>query len=142
MAWVLIVLCFIGGAALAFQAGVNGEIGSKIGSLQAAFIAYFVGTVCLFVSALAQGGLTFSWPSFSFWKWTVGALGAFYIVCIILAVPRIGASAAITAGIAGQLLLGMLLDHFGAFGTPEIPVDASRLAAVGLIGVALYLFYH
>lgn len=142
MAWFFMVLSFAGGAALAFQAGVNGEIGAKMGSLPAALIAYAVGTVCLLVSTLVQGGLPLSFPSLSLWKWTAGGLGAFYIVCIILAVPRVGASAAITAGIAGQLVLGLLLDHFGAFGTPEIPIDTSRLIAVGLIGIALYLLYH
>lgn len=142
MSWFFIVLCFLGGAALALQAGVNGEISNTLGGIETAFFAYFVGTVFLLAAVISQGNFSFSIPSISFWKWLIGALGAFYIFCIILAVPRIGTSAAITAGIAGQLVFALLLDHFGAFGTPKIPIDLSRLTGLGFITAALWLFYR
>ncbi|WP_252315397.1 DMT family transporter [Sinobaca sp. H24] len=142
MSWLFIILSFLGGAALALQAGVNGEISNKLGGVETAFLAYFVGTLFLLAAVLSQGGFSFSMPSISLWKWLIGALGAFYIFCIILSVPRIGTSAAITAGIAGQLLLALLLDHFGAFGTPKIPIDMSRLTGLAFIFSALWLFYR
>lgn len=143
MKWLFILLSIIGGAALAFQAGVNGEIGKRIGTIETSFMAYAMGAVALFLFSLFIGKGDFSevW-SLPKWKMFIGVLGASYIFIMVLAVPQIGAGTALVAAILGQVVIGMVLDHFGMFGAKMIPISFERIVGVVLIGVSLYLFYR
>jgi bacterial/archaeal transporter family-2 protein len=35
--------------------------------------------------------------------------------------------------VAGQLLLSVVLDHFGAMGMPKQPINLGRIAGIGLV---------
>jgi transporter family-2 protein len=35
--------------------------------------------------------------------------------------------------VAGQLIISLVLDHFGAFGVPRSPVNLGRIAGVALV---------
>jgi transporter family-2 protein len=41
--------------------------------------------------------------------------------------------------IAAQLIVGMLLDHFGAFGLKVEPLSLRRLAGAGLLAAGVFL---
>jgi len=45
----------------------------------------------------------------------------------------------ITLMVAGQLLISLVLDHFGALGVPRAPISLTRVAGVALViaGVVL-----
>lgn len=142
MNWLFLLLSIIGGAGLAFQAGVNGQLGRRMGTLEAAFLAYAVGALALLLFTILVGnGDLSSALSFSKWKLFVGVFGALYIFVMVLSVPKIGAASAIIAAIVGQVIIGMVLDHFGLFGARMIPIDLSRVLGVILLFIALVLFY-
>jgi|TARA_B100000530_G_scaffold36115_1_gene20892 transporter family-2 protein len=65
----------------------------------------------------------------------------FSMVAIVIAVPRIGTVATIVAIIAGQIIMGLMVDHFGWFGNTQIVLDYKRIAAIALLAGALYLIY-
>src|SRR5215210_5771070 len=50
------------------------------------------------------------------WLFTAGAMGGALVFGIAWTMPQIGAGPAIVLMIAGQILTGMLVSHFGAFG--------------------------
>lgn len=53
--------------------------------------------------------------------------------------PRLGIGLFLGAVIAGQLIAGVVFDHYGFFGAPPHPIDLTRVIGVAalLIGVAL-----
>ena len=55
------------------------------------------------------------------------------------AAPRIGVASLITVGIAGQIAMALLLDHFGALGLTREPINVGRIAGALLViaGVVL-----
>ena len=55
--------------------------------------------------------------------------------------PCIGTAATIVAIIAGQIIMGLMVDHFGWFGNTQIVLDYKRIAAIALLAGALYLIY-
>ena len=73
------------------------------------------------------------------YAWTGGLYGAVFVVAAAWGVPRLGVATTITLMVAGQLLIGLALDHFGAFGAPTHPINLGRLAGVALVigGVVL-----
>jgi bacterial/archaeal transporter family-2 protein len=58
-----------------------------------------------------------------------------------MAVPRIGVIATNIAGIAGQLVIGVLIDHFGWFNSLVISLDSKRAFALLFMVIALYFIY-
>jgi len=70
---------------------------------------------------------------------TAGAIGACLVFGIAWLIPQIGAGSVMIGLIAGQVLGGMVLSHFGWLGSPVQPVSPSNLfgAVVMLAGVWL-----
>lgn len=70
---------------------------------------------------------------------TAGAIGACLVFGIAWLIPQIGAGSVMIGLIAGQVLGGMVLSHYGWLGSPVQPVSATNLlgAVVMLAGVWL-----
>ena len=62
-----------------------------------------------------------------------------FVVAAAFAAPRLGVASTITLMIAGQLVAGMVVDHFGGFGIAPRPVTLIRLLGVGLVFVGVVL---
>jgi transporter family-2 protein len=137
-----VVLTAATGGLVALQAPINGGLGRAIGSWQAAFVSFAVGTIALAVMAsLAKGGIgqigevrSVSWVYL-----TGGVLGAIYITSVIVTVATLGAGGVVAATIAGQLAISIVVDHFGLLGVERQPITATRLAGVALLAAGTYL---
>jgi transporter family-2 protein len=70
---------------------------------------------------------------------TAGAMGACLVFAIAWLIPQVGAGAVMISLIAGQVLGGLILSHFGWLGSPVRPVSVTNIlgAAVMVAGVLL-----
>jgi bacterial/archaeal transporter family-2 protein len=68
-----------------------------------------------------------------------GVLGASLVFGIAFLIPRIGAAKLTLIMLAGQILGGLVLSHFGWLGSPKNPVSARNVvgALVMFVGVIL-----
>ena len=73
------------------------------------------------------------------WAWTGGLYGALLVTMIIVGLPRIGALGVIVCTIFGQVLCSIVIDHFGWFGVPRIPVTIWRMGGTILVLVGVLL---
>ncbi len=138
--FLLFFLMFCGGLAVAMQPSINSRLAQKIGFLESSCVSFAVGTLVLYLLALVTGRGSFrAVTDAAWWELTGGLLGAYFVSMTILAVPRIGTTAALAATISAQLLTGLLLDSFGFFGFRQIPFDLKRALGVALLiaGAAL-----
>ena len=134
MRLLLLTLMFCGGIAVAVQPSINGRLAQKTGILESSCISFFVGTMgLLFLVLLVGQGALMGASRATWWELTGGFLGAFFVTCTIIVVPRVGTLAAMTAVIAAQLMTGIVLDHFGLFRLQQIPFDAWRATGVALL---------
>lgn len=142
MNWMMMLVVLLGGAATAVQAGVNGALGRKVGTIEGAFTSFLIGTVALFLIMMFVGkGNVLQIVSLPKWQLTGGLLGALYIIGMVFAVPKIGVASSMVAVIAGQLLTSTILDHFGVMSGKPIPIDWQRVLGIVLLAAALFLFY-
>ena len=76
------------------------------------------------------------------WLLTAGAIGAALVFGIAWTVPQIGAGPSFVLMIAGQVISGMLISHYGAFGSPVQPITVMKMLGVVLLlsGVALFTY--
>jgi transporter family-2 protein len=138
-----LLLAGIAGAALPTQAGINSLLAkSWTGPLWAAFISFVIGAVALLVVLLSTKQTPPTISGFSkmeWWYFTGGLLGVFYVVAATFVAPIIGATRLVAMVIAGQLVVSVLLDHFGLFGFAKQTLDTQKVAGLllMLLGVLL-----
>lgn len=136
-----ILIAALIGTMLPLQGLLNARLGTNIGgAVAAAFVSFLVGTVLLGFYLIATRTSLMPRPGarFPIWIWAGGALGAIYVACFTLLVPRLGTAAIICLAVFGQIVASLLLDHFGVLQTPR-PADLLRVlgAALVLVGVTL-----
>lgn len=134
---ILLAVILMAGASLGTQSASNGRLAKEIGVLETALLTFISGTAILFMLVLFFGKGSFS-GIFSVPKWQLSAvfLGVLFLSLLVLTVPRIGVVGASVATITGQLLSGILIDHFGIIGK-HIPLDSSRYVAMVLLVIAV-----
>jgi transporter family-2 protein len=132
-----ILLAFVAGACAPTQAGINAQLRVWTNDpVFAAMISFAVGTAALLLYVLL---LRIPWPavktiSYSpWWIWTGGFLGAFLVVASIILVPHLGAATMMAIMIAGQMIAGVMLDHYGLVGYEVHPANLWRCLGTVLL---------
>ena len=135
-------LLLLGGMAIAAQSSINGSLSMRTDVVTTAWLTNVVASIILLLLVVLfeppQAQTMFSVPT---WQLAGALFGNFSMVAIVVAVPRLGTAATIVAVIAGQIIMGLLVDHFGWFGNTQILLDYKRIAAIALLAGALYLIY-
>jgi transporter family-2 protein len=140
--YILLLLMFFGGLAVAVQPSINARLAQKTGAFESSLVSFAVGTLAMLIVVLVSGrGSLKAIGGASWWELTGGLLGAFFVTLTIITVPRIGTVAVMAGVIAGQLATGALLDHFGFFGFQQVPLEPKRVIGIMLltVGAALVL---
>lgn len=137
-----VALTAVVGGFIALQAPVNATLGGRVGSFQAAFLSFAVGTLVLAaIAALARGGFgqLANARGLPWYFLTGGLLGATYVTTVLVTVRTLGAGAVVAATIAGQLTASVALDHFGLLGVERQPISVVRVAGIALLAAGVYL---
>ncbi len=137
-----VILTACTGGLVALQAPVNSVLGRAVGTWQAAFVSFAIGTVALAcIAALATGGLgqVAEVRNVSWYYLTGGLLGAAYVTTILVTVRTLGAGGIVAATIAGQLAVSVVVDHFGLIGVAKHPITLEKVVGVVLLAAGTYL---
>ncbi|WP_455675160.1 DMT family transporter [Pradoshia sp.] len=141
MNYLFYLLALLAGTGVAMQSQINGELGKRIGPLEAAFFSFTIGTILLFFLVLFFGkGSIPSIASVPKWQFAGGLFGAFFVAVITLCVPRIGVSLTLLIAITGQIIIGAVINHYGLFGAAATPISIQKLAAIGLMLSAIAIY--
>lgn len=134
--WIAMLAVVLAGGATALQAPTNARLATAVaGPVNAAFVSFAVGTAALGILAAilhTRPDIAAS-KALPWYAWVGGLYGAIFVVAAAWAVPRLGVAMTITLMVAGQLMISLVLDHFGALGVPQAPISLTRLAGVALV---------
>ena len=104
-----------------------GRFGSRVGTFEAlafsTMVQLLITATLLFAVRGGIGGLT----------------GATVVFAVTFAQPKIGATATIGILIAGQLVMGAVIDRFGLFGVDRIDISTPRAVGIVLLGIGAAL---
>lgn len=134
--FVLFLIGIVAGAMITVQSILNSALGKKAGNLGSVLILTVVSiAVLLLLIALFPNTSNFrKLPDFSEWYlYAGGVLGIVILAAPIFLLPRIGATSTLTALVMGQLVLALVIDHFGLFSFPKIEINAVRLTGLVLL---------
>ena len=131
------LIALLAGAVLPVQVGLNHKMGKAVASPEfASFISFFIGSVGLFVYLLVVkhdlSTITNS-TSVDWYVWLAGLLGAFYVTSVIILAPKLGIALTFGLVVAGQMLLSIILDHFGLLGMQVKPINWGKILGISLL---------
>jgi bacterial/archaeal transporter family-2 protein len=133
-----VALTVLAGLAGSVQVAVMGRFGGRIGVIEALTFSTGVQLVLSLAILVAVrtgvGGLGDAVRAPA-WMWLGGVMGLTVVGTITFAQPRIGATATIGILIAGQLVMGALIDRFGLFGVDRIDISLPRAVGIVLLGI-------
>jgi len=138
----VVVLTAFAGGLVALQAPINSMLGRAVGTWQAAFLSFSIGTVTLaLIATLAKGGLgqLGEVRALRWYYLSGGLLGAAYVTTVLVTVRSLGAGGVVAATIAGQLAVSIVIDQLGILGVAKQPITAARIAGIALLGIGTYL---
>ena len=138
----LLGLGFLAGALITVQSVLNAGLGKRTGNLGSVLLLTAVSMAALVVLILVFPGAANlrALPGLKQWHlYLGGVLGILILVAPIYLVPRIGATATLTAIVMGQLFVALAFDHFGLLGATRVSASPARLLGVALVALGAYL---
>ncbi|MEW6031077.1 MAG: DMT family transporter [Chloroflexota bacterium] len=137
----LVLIGLIGGIAVGLQSPLASLLTQRLGVFESVFIVHVGGALASLVPLLFLGGGKLSqWRTVVPWyALGAGVFGLVVIAAISYTIPRLGVAAAITTIVAGQLLAGTLIDHFGLLGAAQRSLDPARLLGLVVLSVGVWL---
>ncbi|MEW6055952.1 MAG: DMT family transporter [Bdellovibrionota bacterium] len=129
------------GALICTQMSINAAMGRSLGL--PLFVAVFSLLQFLWtLPPLFIWGRPIPWAALGVtphWQYAGAALGVPILAAAAYGFSKAGAFTGLVCVIVGQMLMGVVIDHFGLFGAPVHSVSLIRLAGVGflILGVVL-----
>jgi transporter family-2 protein len=141
--FLLYLLALGAGVSVATQQVLNGNLRTALNSpAWAGLVSYAVGFITMIATVIALGERIPSWKTIAdvpWYAWSGGVFGGIFILLVILLLPSLGAATLFALVVAGQVLVALTLDHFGAFGLTPHPIGAARLAGAALVIAGVFL---
>lgn len=141
---VLNILSIVSGMAIVTQSSLSGQLSQSLkNSLFSTFCLYSVSA--LMIGALIISGIV---PIPTIEKirstpvhlWFLGSI--FSIAGLGLCywlMPQMGVSKVLVGVIAGQVLIGSVISHFGLFGLPEVTASKTKVIGILLLLISVYI---
>ena len=140
--WLMAIALLIG-AGLSVQVGLNSQVRQYLGDPALAALGNFlVGTVAILIYLML---MRTNWPSAGLLRsvppvnWAGGLFGAAYVAASALLAPRLGSAPLLALLIGGQLLMSLVLDHYGWIGFAPHEMNVWRVAGAVLLVAGVVL---
>lgn len=133
------LVAVVGGIAIALQSLFSGVIGKHVGILGSVFIVHLGGLALAGALLVVRGGGLPGWQDIPWYAFLAGFIGVVIIACVSYSVPRLGLGNALVITIASQLVVGVILDHYGLLGAAVRELDPLRGLGIALLIVGAWL---
>ena len=136
----ILLIGLAGGIAVGLQSPLASMMSQRLGTLESIFIVHAGGALIALIPLLVYGGGKLGqWRSVPWYALVAGVFGLVVIGAISYMIPRIGVAGSIITVVAGQLLVGTILDQFGWLGAMQRPLDATRLLGLVIVMLGVWL---
>ncbi|WP_048000317.1 DMT family transporter [Lactiplantibacillus herbarum] len=132
------------GGGLAMQTAINSKLRQFVVSpYLASAVSFSVGAVFLIALTLFMGvSPLVSWSTITsnpWWIWLGGLLGVIGLTTNLLLFPRLGSIQTAVLPIFGQIVMGILIDQFGWFSSPRLPLTLVKVAGLLLVTLGMLI---
>jgi transporter family-2 protein len=136
------ILTILLGIVLAVHLAMNGKVGNVLQNARVGNALFWcigaVGALAISVGGWRTGALE-PLKQVHPVLLTAGVFGACLVFAIAWLIPRVGASNVMITLLAGQVLGGLIMSHFGWLGSPVQPIAAIKVVGVLVMIVGVIL---
>ena len=131
-----LVLAFTMGLVMSIYLPMNSSVAKYVGSSIAANVIFFI--VALLTSALIFL-LSGRWDTINHLKdvppflYLAGFVSAFVVLGTTILIPHIGARKFFILLITGQILMAIVVSHFGILESPKDPINMQKMIGAALV---------
>lgn len=132
----MLLLAFTMGAMLAVYLPMNSMISHYVGSPITTNVIFFLIALVTSLVVLALFGdfrTLYSLNKVPSYLFLTGVVSAFMILGTTFLIPKIGARRMFILIVSGQIMMAMLVSHFGALGSPKDPVTLKKMVGALLL---------
>jgi len=131
----LSLLALGAGAAIAIQAAINSQLGvllkSSMLGTSIAFLVSCIFTVLAMVISIKQYPQMSDIKSVPLYLWfSGGALSAFGVGMFYYLIPKMGVGSMMSYALSGQIMIAVIVSHFGWLGLPMKQIDGLKVFGV------------
>ncbi len=142
-----ILLVFLAGVLVPPAVVLNSILGKQLKSpvLSAVAVMAMGTTFMVLLSLLLRENVpkAAALAKIPWFAWMGGVMIALYMILMNYNMPKVGSGLATSLVVAGQLLIGLIIDHYGLFGLPQSSFNVGRFFGFAAIigGVLLLKFF-
>jgi bacterial/archaeal transporter family-2 protein len=129
----LYILTMLLGVVLAVHLAMNGKVGSVLQNARVGNALFWcigaLGAVAIGLSGWQSGALE-PLKQVHPVLLTAGILGACLVFAIAWLIPKVGAGSVMIALLAGQVIGGLIMSHYGWLGSPVQPITLAKVVGV------------
>jgi len=130
----------VGGIAVGLQGPLASLMSQKIGVLESTFYIHLGGALAALIPLIFYGGRNLArWRDVPWYALGAGALGLIVVAAMSYMVPRVGVAPSAVLIVAGQLFVGIILDHYGLLGAYPRPFDLTRVFGLLLVFIGVWV---
>ena len=131
-----LLLGVFSGSITPVQTAVNARLGRSVGSpLRASMVSFSVGLLSMLAIVLVTGPyplLSATVADGPWWMWLAGVFGVTFLTGNVLLLPKLGSLRTVIMPVAGQIVMGLLIDAFGWFGAQQRAISPLRVCGTVL----------
>lgn len=140
----LMLIASIAAFGVPFQSAVNAKLGEILQHRPlAAFLSFLGGTISLAIIVLITTPGLPKWPEGKTIPWYLllgGPIGVVFVTTVLTIVPYIGVARVTAALVVGQLVMSVVIDHFGWMGVDQQSISLPRVfGCIALVGGLLLI---
>ena len=140
--FVFIVIALLMGAMMSVYLPMNSSVSIHLGSAMAATITFFlialITSVLIFVFWGEHAAMT-RLRNVPGYLYLSGFLSAFMIIGTTFLIPQLGARRFFILLISGQVLMAIIVSHFGLLESPRDAITIPKLLGAGLVIAGVFL---
>lgn len=141
---ILALVAILMGSGLAIQTAINSRLRMYVTSpYLSSAISFIVGAVFLLVLTLLSGQSPLISSTIitsnPWWLWFGGVVGSIALTANVLLFPRLGSIQTSVLPVFGQIIMGMVIDQFGLFQSPQLGMTSTKVVGVVLVTVGMLL---
>jgi len=140
------LLSFVIGIVLSVHLSMNSQVGALLKNPRMGNAIFWtigaVAAIIIGVTSSDAGAVFDRMNEVPMWLWTAGILGASLVFGIAWIIPQFGAGATFIVMIAGQVIAGLVLSHYGVLGSALEPINWMKVfgALLLIAGASIVTF--
>ena len=131
------------GLIISIMVTFNGTLDSYTGNYLSILIIHIVGLITItFILLIKKEKIGFN-KKLPVYMFSGGAIGVFLVLLNNICFGSLGVSLTLSLGVFGQLVLSIVIDHFGLFGMKQYKFNKKKLIGftIMLIGIVVMTIY-